>query len=58
MKIKPVKLCHEPYSRGIQHNKQVKKTTKIASRKFRRDTKRALKLNEEPPISFTGGERF
>jgi len=58
MKINPCKLCREPYSRGIQHLKAVKITTKAASRRFRRQTKVALKLGREPPVTFTGGERF
>jgi hypothetical protein len=58
MKIKPVKLCHERWSKCIQHIKAVKLITKAAARKFRRDTRRALKLGNEPPITFTGGDRY
>ena len=54
----PIKLCREPWSKGIQHLPAVRETTKRVSRKFRRDTKRALKMGIEPPVKASGGERY
>jgi hypothetical protein len=58
MKVQAIKLNRDGYSRAIQHNKQVKKTTRHAARKLRHDTKLALQTGKEPPITATGGERY
>lgn len=54
----PIKLCREPWSKGIQHFPAIKEKTLRANRKFRRDTKRALRLGKEPPVTASGGERY
>jgi len=54
----PVKLCREPWSKPIQHIPAVKLVTKAASRKLRREAKRAIREGKEPPVTITGGERY
>ena len=54
----PIKLCREPWSKPIQHLRAVRDTTKRVSRKFRHDTKIALRLGGEPPVKASGGERY
>jgi len=58
MKINPIKLCRDPWSKAIQHLPAVKASTKRVSRRFRRQTKQALKNGIEPPISASAGERY
>ncbi len=58
MKRNPIKLCREPWDKPIQHLPAVKAKTKAAARKLRRDTRRALKAGEEPPVTVSGGERY
>jgi hypothetical protein len=58
MKRQSVKLNRHGYDRAIQHLPRVKDETKAASRKFRQLTKMALRLNREPPITISGGDRY
>jgi len=58
MKINPIKLCREPWSKCIQHLPAVKVTTKKVARKFRHETKAALREGREPPVVASGGERY
>lgn len=58
MKRNPCKLCREPWSKDIQHLPPVKAKTKRESRKFRRLTRTLLRLGLEPPVAFSGGERY
>jgi hypothetical protein len=58
MKINPIKICREPWSKNIQHLPAVKLLTRAAIRKLRHETKLALKKDQEPPINGSGGERY
>lgn len=58
MKINPIKLCREPWSKPIQHLPQVRFKTKMAQRWLRHKTKQALKQNKEPPVQVSGGDRY
>jgi hypothetical protein len=58
MKVNPIKLCREAWSRSIQHIRAAKEQTRLANRRLRHETKRALKQDEEPPVTKTGGERY
>jgi hypothetical protein len=58
MKAQTIKLNRHGYDRAIQHNRQVKKTTRWAGRRFRHQGKAAIRLGQEPGITASGGERF
>jgi hypothetical protein len=54
----PVKLCREPWSKGIQHLPAVKAKTRAANRKLRHRTKQTLRDGNEPPTKVSGGDRY
>lgn len=54
----PIKICREPWSKCIQHVPAVKALTRAAWRKFRAETKQALRNGTEPPVNGSGGARY
>jgi len=54
MKINPVKICREPWSKAIQHLPAIKLHTRAAIRRLRHRTKLALQRDEEPPVNESG----
>lgn len=54
----PIKLCREPWSKGMQHLPAVKEKTRAANRRLRHAAKQALHKGSEPPTKESGGERY